>query len=122
MRLQNLHKIATVSRSIKILNKEKHCNLNQTSLNILLTLTILPADISTSKINLLLKHWGKVLNHPDVLKYLDRFLKCKYVTKKIVAASHFNNPQFLWSITPEGLEILNQFELIVRRTRHDLGH
>ena len=121
MRLQNLHKINTVNRSIKILNKSQinKPRLNLTLINVLSAVNHSGADKPTQRILKVLNFWGYGFYHEYVKDYLSKLEIFGYVEKRDKILQPLNKVQFLWSITPEGVHILQQFEAQLRRTRHD---
>ena len=124
MRLQNLHKICTVQRSLNILNKthSPQLSFNLALISLLLAVYHCGDNTTTYKVLKRINHWGFSFYQSYVSVCLDKFITAGYLTKIEAKQPKFNRTFFKYSITPEGLEILNQFELIVRRTRHDLGH
>lgn len=122
MRLQNLNKIATTHRAIKILNKNysPSFRFTLTSLTILLSVYHLGLNsIATFKILRKVNFWGFNFFQSDMVVYLVKLSDAGYLTKEEKKIGVDFRKYFLFSITPEGLQILNEFEKIVRRTRTD---
>ncbi len=122
MRLQNLHKLFSLKRVCKIIAKRDGIKITEKQVHLLYLFTVIYGEINTNKIRAKMDWLAMPLSSRSTRYNLGKLLEYGLVTKKIISTTQhptLNGGKHVWTITPDGMILLENIETQIRKMRPD---